>query len=72
MKIFGIIFMVIPLIMLGGAMYYDVAVKTPKHQVWIDKCIANGGVPSEYKVLDYKTTDVEYLCIKPENIVEVK
>lgn len=65
----------IVIIMLVGimyAMYYDVTVATPRHNKWVDTCKENGGTPSKYQVTHGKTTDTEYLCIKSESIIEIE
>jgi hypothetical protein len=60
------------IIVIVCAILYDTTVNVPKHREWVEKCRENGGLPSKYQVMHGKTTDTEYLCIKPESIIEVK
>jgi hypothetical protein len=39
--------------------------------IFMQECIAKGGVPSKYSTMVGKTSRSEHLCIKKESIVEV-
>jgi|LakMenE01Jun11ns_1017448.scaffolds.fasta_scaffold9643900_2 hypothetical protein len=66
------IFAISAIIVIVCVMMYDMAVKEPKYQEWIVKCRENGGVPSKHQFMNGKYVNTEYLCIKPESIIEVK
>lgn len=40
------------------------------YKVWFNQCIEKGGIPSKYEVIENKNTKREYLCIKPESIIQ--
>lgn len=59
-------FLTIVLSIIGIVLYKE----NNNYDVWLNQCIQKGGIPSKYEVIQEKNTKKEYLCIKPESIIQ--
>lgn len=62
----GILFAIVFLI-IGLAIHNDIITD---YETFLNQCIKKGGIPSKYEVIENKNTKREYLCIKPESIIQ--
>lgn len=63
-------FLTVVFLIIGVVLYKDITITQPAHQLWFNQCMEKGGIPSKYEVIVGKTTHKEYLCIKPDAIIQ--